>query len=229
MCSFSLLNELQATKKAVAPYLGDSTIANAIVSGFAAGWAGNTVTNPIWVVKTRMQLMADKSAGQLAYTGYGNCIRSIYKAEGIGGFYRGLSASYWGCTEGCIQFVFYEKLKKRLLEKRNAERSELGLAQTTDLTKLQYLWSAAVAKCFASILTYPHEVARTRMREQARDGVFKYKGMWQTINLIGKEEGRQGLYAGMGLHIAKVVPNSALMFLTYEIVSKWLTTFEIKD
>ena len=30
------------TKNAVAPYVGDSTVANAILSGFAAGWAGNT-------------------------------------------------------------------------------------------------------------------------------------------------------------------------------------------
>lgn len=216
-----------ATKKAVAPYVGESTVANAIISGFAAGFAGNTVTNPIWVVKTRMQLMADKSVGQLVYSGYGNCIKSIFKDEGIGGFYRGLSASYWGCTEGCIQFVFYEKIKKRLLTKRNENLKAQGLPVENDLSKLQYLVSAGAAKCIASIATYPHEVARTRMREQARGGVFKYKGMWQTINLIGKEEGRQGLYAGMGMHLAKVVPNSALMFLTYEVVSKWLSTFEV--
>lgn len=32
------------TKKAVAPYVGESTVVNAILSGFAAGWAGNTGT-----------------------------------------------------------------------------------------------------------------------------------------------------------------------------------------
>lgn len=33
------------------------------------------------------------------------------------GFWKGLSASYWGCSEGCIQFVVYEKLKKQLVER----------------------------------------------------------------------------------------------------------------
>lgn len=33
------------------------------------------------------------------------------------GFWKGLSASYWGCSEGCIQFVVYEKLKKQLIER----------------------------------------------------------------------------------------------------------------
>lgn len=65
------------------------------------------------------------------------------------------------------------------------------------------------------------------MREQARSGVFKYKGMWKTLAVIGREEGRQGLYSGMGVHLMKTVPNSALMFLTYEVVRRWLGEFTI--
>jgi hypothetical protein len=34
-----------------------------------------------------------------------------------------------------------------------------------------------------------------------------------------------GLYAGMGVHLSKVVPNSAIMFLAYEVVNSWLSTF----
>ena len=33
---------------------------------------------------------------------------------GIGGFYRGLSASYFGCIEGGFQWVIYENLKLRI-------------------------------------------------------------------------------------------------------------------
>lgn len=69
------------------------------------------------MVKTRMQLLADGAAGQLAYKGYRDAIARIYKEEGLRGFWKGLSASYWGCSEGCIQFVVYEKLKKQLVER----------------------------------------------------------------------------------------------------------------
>jgi len=51
--------------------------------------------------------------------------------------------------------------------------------------------------------------------------------MWQTIGVIAKEEGRQGLYSGMGVHLMKVVPNSAIMFLTYEVVNTWLSRFTV--
>jgi len=219
----------EQTKRFMDPVFKEGSVGNALVSGLAAGVAGNTLTNPIWMVKTRMQLLADNAAGQRAYNGYRDAISTIYREEGIQGFYRGISASYWGCAEGCLQFVFYEQIKKRLLHKINEARAKDGLPSTTKLPKLYYFASAAVSKGISAIATYPHEVARTRLREQARSGVFRYKGMWKCLGMIAKEEGRQGLYAGMGVHLVKVIPNSAIMFLTYEIVNSWLGQFTIKE
>jgi solute carrier family 25 protein 33/36 len=173
-------------------WLPEGSVGNAIVSGFMAGVASNTLTNPIWMVKTRMQLLADHTAGQVAYNSYGETINAIMKEEGIGGFYKGLSASYWGCTEGAIQFLLYERVKSRLLDITNEQREKDGLPPTKQLPKKTYFFSAAFAKGIASMLTYPHEVARTRLREQARSGVFKYKGMWSSIGIIAREEGRGG-------------------------------------
>lgn len=220
----------EQSKKAISKFnLPEGSVGNALISGFAAGIASNTLTNPIWMVKTRMQLLADSTVGQKAYLGYTDVIQTIWKEEGIGGFYKGISASYWGCSEGCIQFVLYEQIKTRLLRQKNLIRQKQGLEPTTELSKLSYFLSAAFSKGMAAMATYPHEVARTRLREQARAGVFKYKNMWQTLSLVAKEEGRQGLYAGMGVHLAKVVPNSAIMFLTYEVVNSWLGEFTIID
>jgi solute carrier family 25 protein 33/36 len=202
---------------------------NALVAGFLAGVASNTLTNPVWMVRTRMQLFVDKTAGQQLYTGYGNAIQTIYQQEGLGGFYKGIFASYWGCTEGAVQFLLYEQFKTRLLKRQTAIRAARGLPPTDELPKELYFWSAAAAKCCATIATYPHEVARTRLREQAREGIFKYHGMWQTLGAIAKEEGRRGLYGGMQVHLMKVVPNSAFMFLTYEIVRNWLGEFQVVD
>ena len=219
----------QRSKTALGPYLPEGSPLNAMIAGLMAGLTGNTLTNPIWMVRTRMQILADSSAGQVSYAGYGDAIKSIWKAEGIGGFYKGITASYWGCLEGSAQFLIYEQLKMRLLIRLNKQRAEQGLPPTDQLPKATYFWSAAFSKMCASMFTYPHEVARTRMREQAREGIFKYKGMWQSLGVIAREEGRQGLYSGMGVHLLKVVPNSALMFLTYEVVRSWLSEFTVVD
>ena len=219
----------QQSKKCLGPVLPEGSPGNALISGLLAGLAGNTLTNPIWMVRTRMQLLVDSDVGQKLYTGYGDAIRSIFREEGIGGFYKGIVASYWGCAEGAAQFILYEQMKTRLLKRENERRAGLGLGPTEELSKVTYFCSAALAKGAAAIATYPHEVARTRLREQARGGVFKYTGMWQSIGLIAKEEGRRGLYSGMGVHLLKVVPNSAIMFLTYEIVNSWLKQFTVVD
>lgn len=219
----------QRSKVALSRFFPEGSPPNAMIAGLMAGITGNTLTNPIWMVRTRMQLLADASAGQVVYKGYGDVIRTIFRDEGIKGFYRGIQASYWGCTEGALQFIIYEQFKTRLLKRRNAARAKKGLPSTTELSPLTYFWSAAAAKMVAAIGTYPHEVARTRMREQARAGIFKYKGMWQTMSVIAKEEGFRALYGGSGVHLMKVVPNSAFMFLTYELVRKWLSEFTIVE
>lgn len=214
-------------KKILNPRLPEGSPGNALVAGFCAGIAGNTLTNPIWMVRTRMQLMVDSNAGQRMYNGYTDAIKTIFKEEGIGGFYKGITASYWGCTEGAMQFLIYEQIKSRLLDKENKKRVSNGLAPTSQLSKATYFWAAAASKFVAAVATYPHEVARTRLREQAKSGVFKYSGMWQTLGLMAQEEGAKSLYSGMGVHLMKVVPNSATMFLCYEIVRGWLDGYTI--
>ena len=67
-----------------------------------------TLTSPIWVVKTRMQLQTPE------YQPYRNsfhCFGSIWRQEGIRGLFRGLSASLIGISEGSLQFVLYEQFK----------------------------------------------------------------------------------------------------------------------
>jgi solute carrier family 25 protein 33/36 len=176
-----------------------------------------------------MQLLIDHTAGQKQYAGYVDAIKTIFQEEGLGGFYKGITASYWGCAEGAMQFIIYEQIKQRLIDRQNEKRAMQGLRPSQELPKATYFWAAAASKAVASIVTYPHEVARTRMREQARAGIFKYSGMWQTLGLMSKEEGFKSLYSGMGVHMMKVVPNSALMFLTYEVVRGWLDGYKIVE
>lgn len=91
-------------------------------------------------------------------------------------------------------------------------------------SSMQLVSSAAIAKLVASMVTYPHETVRTRMREQPPiPGVrSRYHAMFPSLRLIAMEEGRRGLYAGMGTHLLRVVPSTAIMFLTFETAVRWL-------
>ncbi len=147
-----------------------------------------------------------------------------------------MSGSYVGCFEGGIQWMVYEKLKTILaknskpvvsssssLSTKNKSKTLITpVVEEKKLSAWEYSVAASTAKMIAIIATYPHEVVRTRLREQAINGAFKYTGFLNTLNIIAKEEGIRGLYGGMGLHLLRSVPNAAVMFVTFELVSNFL-------
>ncbi|TXT13055.1 hypothetical protein VHUM_01456 [Vanrija humicola] len=182
-----------------------------------AGVMTSTGTNPIWVVKTRLQLSAKAAgAGQPESHQALKMTASIIKNEGIRGLYRGLSASYLGVSEGVIQWTLYERFKRigrtRAVDLEDSKQSLLGYVGSI-------VGASGGAKAVASLITYPHEVVRTRLRQPAVNGVQKYTGLLQTLKLVIKEEGVASLYGGLTAHMFRVVPNAACMFLIYELVA----------
>ena len=47
------------------------------------------------------------------------CIKQIYQKYGVMGFYKGLTASYFGVIETAIHFVIYEAIKAKIIENRS--------------------------------------------------------------------------------------------------------------
>lgn len=163
-----------------------------------------TVMNPVWLVKTRIQVQEHGKVqeGSPNYKGYIDCIQRVFKEEGIRGFYKGLTASYMGVFESSLYFLFYEFCKKNYKQ---------------EYQPFDYMAMAAVCKFGASAITYPHEVVRTRMRELV-NGKSLYSGVFDAFFQIAKKEKIKGLYAGMSVHLLKSVPNAAIMFFVYEAI-----------
>jgi len=194
-----------------------------------AGIVTGTATNPIWVVKTRLQLSASDRLPKVASTmtptpsslpgsffgGSVSTITQIAREEGIRGFYKGLSASYLGVTESTIQWVLYERLKLLMASTQGAG----GLQEWSGM-----LASAGTAKCVASLITYPHEVLRTRLRQPLVNGRKRYTGLIQTLRLVIAEEGARSLYGGLSAHLMRVVPNAVVMYSIYEGILRWGAT-----
>jgi solute carrier family 25, member 33/36 len=64
-----------------------------VLSAASAGLATTTATNPLWLIKTRLQLLR---SGYGEHVSTVSVIQEIYNTSGLRGFYRGLSASYVG-------------------------------------------------------------------------------------------------------------------------------------
>jgi len=194
-----------------------------LTAAAAAGIATGTATNPIWLVKTRLQL--DKSNSEAGkgrqYKNSWDCIKQTVRHEGIRGLYKGLSASYLGVTESTLQWIMYEQMKMFLGRREEAKLADsnhvYGYWDTVELWGGRVA-SAGLAKLVAAALTYPHEVVRTRLRQaptvSTAEGKIKmkYTGLVQCFKTVWKEEGMVGLYGGLTPHLLRVVPSAAIMF-----------------
>ncbi|KAJ8389580.1 hypothetical protein AAFF_G00118170 [Aldrovandia affinis] len=193
----------------------DSTQVHMVSAGLA-GFTAITATNPIWLIKTRLQLDA-RNRGERRMNAF-ECIRRVYQSDGLRGFYRGMSASYAGISETVIHFVIYESIKRRLMESKAAanmasmDDEEESVKDASDFVGL--MLAAATSKTCATSIAYPHEVIRTRLREEGT----KYRSFFQTLSMVIKEEGYRALYRGLTTHLVRQIPNTAIMMSTYELV-----------
>jgi solute carrier family 25 protein 33/36 len=123
-----------------------------------------TAMNPLWVVKTRLQL--DRSlatdSGKIGrrYKNSLDCTLQILRQEGVKGLYRGLSANYLGVVESTLYWVLYEQMKLRL---HRREERLLASSQKEGIWDKLADWggkigAAGSSKLIAIMATYPHEV-----------------------------------------------------------------------
>ncbi|KOC61638.1 Solute carrier family 25 member 36, partial [Habropoda laboriosa] len=183
-----------------------------------SGFVACTLTNPIWFVKTRLQL--DHRTNRITAM---ECVRRIYRQSGILGFYKGIMASYIGISETVIHFMIYEAVKTFLASYRTIYFC--GIAH--DLLKLFGFGSRAThqfVQKLPSYISYQNtlikivrivtEVARTRLREEGT----KYQTFFQTVKTVYNEEKLHGLYRGLYTHLIRQIPNTAIIMATYEAV-----------
>ncbi|KAJ6000774.1 mitochondrial nicotinamide adenine dinucleotide transporter 1 [Penicillium waksmanii] len=137
-------------------------------ASITAGACSTVVTNPIWVIKTRLmsQSLKQNNEGVRApwqYSGTWDAARKMYKIEGLRSFYSGLTPALLGLTHVAIQFPLYEYLKMALTGYGIGEHPDTGRSHWIGISVATFL-----SKICASTVTYPHEVLRTRLQTQQR-------------------------------------------------------------
>jgi len=149
---------------------GKDAAAVHIIAAATSGIVTGTATNPIWLVKTRIQLDRSRAekAGGVALQRYQNsfdCIIKVFRQEGFRGMYRGLGASYLGVAESTLHLALYEQMKMLLARRKKGEGSSARDRTTWDQAAdwLSNSGAAGASKLIAVLIGYPHEVIFTHI------------------------------------------------------------------
>jgi solute carrier family 25 (mitochondrial folate transporter), member 32 len=114
------------------------------------------LTNPIWLIKIRMQLQLREAAASndtalvKPYKNFSDALRTIVREEGFLALYKGSVPALLLVSHGAVQFVVYEKLKSMEAQRVSSGGKPSG--------SFQFLAMGAIAKIAASVTTYPLQV-----------------------------------------------------------------------
>lgn len=90
----------------------DNILSNSFIAGGIAGVTSQTLTYPGDTIKKQMQINGMKST---RYTGLIDCIKTMYKQNGMKGFYRGFWINtFKAAPEIGLKFLVYELVKHNL-------------------------------------------------------------------------------------------------------------------
>ncbi|KAF8274027.1 mitochondrial inner membrane protein [Lactarius quietus] len=179
------------------------------VAGGTAGGCQVVFTNPLEIVKIRLQVQGETAALEgAAPRGAIHIIRQL----GLLGLYRGASACLLrDIPFSAIYFPAYAHLKKDVFHEGYHGKS---------LSFFETLTSAAVAGMPAAYLTTPADVVKTRLQVEARKGQTSYKGLADAFAKIYREEGFKALFKGGPARIIRSSPQFGFTLVAYEYLHK---------
>ncbi|KAI5854916.1 mitochondrial carrier domain-containing protein [Tricharina praecox] len=179
--------------------------ADYFVASSAAGVVTTILTNPLWIIKTRM--LANAASPSDKYPSMLIGLKNILAESGVRGLFKGLTPALFAVGHGSVQFTIYERLKEWRLAQKG---SELG---TTD-----FIMCSGTGKSAAYIFSCPLKVIQTRTQNVDKG----YNGPRDVAIKIWKGEGLRGFYKGLGANVARTLPATCITFLVYEKVKRSL-------
>lgn len=166
------------------------TTIESMIAGAVAGSATVLLTNPIWVINTRMTARkSDQDEGELPGGEKRRqkkpstiaTLVSLIKDEGPASLFAGVLPALVLVINPILQYTIFEQMKNVLEKKRRVGPRDA-------------FYLGAIGKLLATSITYPYITVKSRAHVATKDAPVE--GMWKSLNKIVKEEGWSGLYKG---------------------------------
>ncbi|MBA0694834.1 hypothetical protein Goari_005104 [Gossypium aridum] len=228
--------------------IGDGSVGmlSSLIVAALSGCVNVLLTNPIWVVVTRMQthtnILKKDHSNRLATPALeetvlsaiepfsystGHAIHEVYDEAGFWGFWKGVFPTLIMVSNPAMQFMLYETMLKKLKKQRS-----LSNPDNNGVTALEIFLLGALAKLGATVVTYPLNVVKARLQAKqvaTGDRRHRYKGTMDAILKMIRYEGFYGFYKGMSTKIVQSVLAAAVLFMIKEELVKGARLLLVKD
>ncbi|KAK4651267.1 hypothetical protein QC762_604690 [Podospora pseudocomata] len=193
------------------------TTVESMIAGAIAGSATVILTNPIWVVNTRMttrkaattedgekkdDLEAQKARNKKPST-IGTLL-ALLKKEGPQALFSGVVPALVLVINPILQYTLFEQMKNAVEKKR---RITPGVAFVL----------GALGKLFATTVTYPYITVKSQMHVEGG----KKEGVTEALKRVVREEGYAGLYKGIGPKVSQSVITAACLFALKDVLYEY--------
>ncbi|KAG1671691.1 hypothetical protein FOA52_007483 [Chlamydomonas sp. UWO 241] len=169
-------------------------------AGFMAGITeALVIVTPFEVVKIRLQQQRGCSMTTQKYKGPVHCAVTTLREEGIRGLWSGATPTIMrnGTNQMCL-FWAKSHMDTLLWDKHEGDGKHL--------TPTQSMASGGLAAILGPVATGPFDVVKTRLMAQSKAGELKYKGFFDALTKIPKEEGLKVLWKGLLPRLLRIPP-----------------------
>ncbi|TRY56919.1 hypothetical protein DNTS_017078 [Danionella cerebrum] len=186
-----------------------------VVGLFAAGMLSGVFTTSIMApgerIKCLLQIKA-AAVGQPKYTGPMDCVKQLYRQNGIRSLYKGTALTLMRDVPASgMYFMTYERLKNALTPEGKSP-SELSVPSV--------LFAGGMAGICNWVVATPPDVLKSRF-QTAPKGRYP-NGFWDVLRELIREEGVRSLYKGFSALRLRAFPVNAACFLGFELGMKFL-------
>ncbi|KAL9891727.1 calcium-binding mitochondrial carrier protein Aralar1 isoform X4 [Glossina fuscipes] len=174
-----------------------------VLAGGCAGASQVVFTNPLEIVKIRLQV-----AGEIAG---GAKVRALAVVRDLGlfGLYKGARACLLRDVPfSAIYFPTYAHTKALFADEDGYNHP------------LTLLAAGAIAGVPAASLVTPADVIKTRLQVVARTGQTTYTGVWDATKKIMAEEGPRAFWKGTAARVFRSSPQFGVTLVTYELLQR---------